>query len=182
MKRALVFWIIAAVLLFAAIGMFVDAEADKGAAAFALICAVVLGVIGFVRYKNKDKAAARAAEKAEAKAKAAAPERCFRTKAAGVTFTNDDGSSRQDILRASAHDGDEWETVPCSLERFEYEGEPAIRIMLGRDCIGSVTKTDVAKVLELYGKITKVQLTPDEFWSDEGKRVMRADVDIWYKD
>ena len=55
MKRALVFWIIAAVLLVAAIGMFIDAEADKGVAAVALIGAVALGVIGFIRYKNKDK-------------------------------------------------------------------------------------------------------------------------------
>lgn len=182
MKRALVFWIIAAVLLVTAIGMFIDTEAEKGGAAVALIGAVVLGVIGFVRYKNKDKAAARAVEKAENNARAAAAARCFRTKAAGVTYKNDDGSSRQDILRASDRKGDAWATVPGKLERTAYEGEPAFKIIIGRNCIGVIPKTDVEKVLEIYGKITKVEVTPDEFWSDEGKRVMRADIDIWYKD
>lgn len=173
MKKVWILWIIAAVLLIGGIGVMADGNVASGIVA--IIAAAVLGFLGYRAYKRKDEPAKQAEQPAAA--------RCFRTKAAGVTFDNEDGTSRQDILRACPkNDIDDYETVNGSVELIEYRGEPAFRIFIGRDCIGSIPKDDMPKMLKIKDKISSVTVTPDEFTNDEGKRLMRADVNIWYCD
>ena len=121
MKRALVFWIIAAVLLFAAIGMFIDASANKGAAAVALIGAVVLGVIGFIRYKNKDKVAENKEQTEAAPAKASKKQpnviREMDVEVWGTRYTNEDKTSRQTYV-AKLKEGEDLFFHPAQTDEY----------------------------------------------------------------
>lgn len=69
----------------------------------------------------------------------------FYTKVVGVTYSNDDGSSRQPIL-AKCHKGDY-----ITLESFRYQGEPAYAVFTEHGQIGNLSAS-LAKRLETdYG-------------------------------
>lgn len=99
---------------------------------------------------------------------------------AGVTFANEDGRNRQDLLKevlASGCDGD------LTFEEFEYNGKPAVRIVYNDDFIlGNVPARDVKKFLEICDKISHVDLdiksfTPedvDDDYGDDGSAVRRG--------
>ena len=74
------------------------------------------------------------------------PIREIRTKVAGTTFRNDDGSSRQEIL-ALCHDGD-----MLDLEYFTYEGEPAYKVFSRYGQIGNLPAEDALLIDSVYGK------------------------------
>ena len=74
------------------------------------------------------------------------PIRKIRTKVAGTTFRNDDGSSRQEIL-ALCHDGD-----MLDLEYFTYQGEPAYKVFSRYGQIGNLPAEDAMFVDSVYGE------------------------------
>ena len=61
----------------------------------------------------------------------------IRTKVVGVTFKNDDGTDRQEIL-ATVYAGD-----ALDLEPYEYNGAPAMAVIHANGCIGNI-KADLA--------------------------------------
>lgn len=68
-------------------------------------------------------------------------------KVVGVTFKNEDGSSRQKYIRQL--DDDDFLT----FESFEYEGETALHVLDPRGhCIGNVPKSLVPTILDYYNK------------------------------
>lgn len=68
-------------------------------------------------------------------------------KVVGVTFKNEDGSSRQKYIRQLKDDDF------LTFESFEYEGETALRVLDPRGhCIGNVPKSLVPTILDYYNK------------------------------
>lgn len=72
------------------------------------------------------------------------PIREIRTKVAGTTYRNDDGSSRQEIL-SLCHDGD-----MLDLEYFTYEGEPAYKVFSRYGQIGNLPAEDALLIDSVY--------------------------------
>lgn len=97
---------------------------------------------------------------------------------AGVTFTNDDGSSRQEILRSLCG----WKATGCVeavLEEYDYKGSPAIWVKTALGCVGNIRRTDVETVLgELAAGGQEITLQISIFENDEGRELYRGDVFI----
>lgn len=99
---------------------------------------------------------------------------------AGVTFNNDDGSSRQEILR-DLFDGPLEGETDCWFEPFLYQGEMALRVKIGDKCVGNVRKSDVQTVIDcIKSSETGATLQTDFFENDDGEEVFRADY--WFDD
>lgn len=107
------------------------------------------------------------------------------TKLVGVTFKNDDGSSRQSILKEFAASG---KTNDVELEIYDYQGEPAIRAKWEGLCCGNIPKTKVKDILAVADRIEIISMwvetfTPedvDDDYDDKG-RIVRASRDKIYR-
>lgn len=105
---------------------------------------------------------------------------------AGVTFDNEDGTSRQRLLKdLKVRGGD----AHLELEEYEFKGKPAIRVMVDGDCIGNIPKTRVAEVSDVLDRIENAHLeierfTPDDDDDDDRRKrpeiIYRADLYITY--
>lgn len=138
--------------------------------------------------KAQEQAAAEAAVKeaerqAKAEARAAEREEYARThdnlftKVAGVTFKNADGSSRQANLKDLEVSG----VNNVQLVQFEYQGEPALRVVVDGMEIGNVPADVVPEVLEIMPRIENIMCIVSTFDNDSGRRIYRADLDISYR-
>jgi hypothetical protein len=107
-------------------------------------CIVIATVFGFFAFRNKA-----AQERDTTETVSASGSRLvdtIRTKLTGVTFDNEDGENRQDIL--SSMDGSEEITV----EKYNYKGEPAAYVKWGNRILGNLS-AELAK--DLYNKYPK---------------------------
>ena len=75
-------------------------------------------------------------------------------KVAGVTFPNDDGEDRQQILKELFDEALECgdELYDTELEEYEFEGKPAIRVLFDRKDVGNIPAADVNNVLDMMKK------------------------------
>ena len=95
---------------------------------------------------------------------------------AGVTFRNDDGTSRQKILREIC-DGDDFGTALGSLEEYDFEGEQAIRVVTADGCVGNIRKSDLKEASKfLDHMVHHIDVEVETFENDDGKVIYRADV------
>lgn len=95
---------------------------------------------------------------------------------AGVTFSNDDGSSRQDALREICEGPLDGE-VDCWLDPYLYNGEMALHVMAGGQCVGNIRRSDVDAVIErIKTSKTGARLEAELFETDNGRSIYRADV------
>ena len=109
------------------------------------------------------------------------------TRLAGVTFDNDDGSSRQAILKdIKASGGGDAE---LSLEEFEYKGKPAVRVLVDGEQIGNIPRGRVAEILAVLDRIEDARLEVETFRPEEeddegktrrGELIYRADLYLTY--
>ena len=98
-------------------------------------------------------------------------------KVVGVTYNNDDGTSRQRILKTLC-DGDKDGTAWAKLEAYEYEGAPAVRVMTEEGCVGNIGREHVQRAMKLVDRpANKTKLNIESFTADR-KRIFRADVVI----
>lgn len=104
-------------------------------------CLIIAAVCAFFakRGKTEQQEKSTAAPKATAASNSKIIE-TIRTKVVGVTFDNEDGENRQDIL--STMTGDEDITV----EKYTYNGEPAAYVKWGNKVIGNLS-AELAKDL-----------------------------------
>lgn len=123
--------------------------------------------------ERQDRAAKRAAEREEY---ARTHDNLF-TKVAGVTFKNADGSSRQANLKDLEVSG----VNNVQLVQFEYQGEPALRVVVDGMEIGNVPADVVPEVLEIMPRIDNIMCIVTTFDNDSGRRIYRADLDISYR-
>lgn len=96
---------------------------------------------------------------------------------AGVTFKNDDGSSRQRILKQIAESSSYTDST-AYLERYLFEGEDAISVSTVLGMVGNIRRTDVQKVLPIIEGGYIARIYPETFEDENDKLVYRADVKI----
>ena len=111
------------------------------------------------------------------------------TPIAGVTFDNDDKTSRQRILKDLMATGGD---IEITLDTYDYNGSPAIHVIANDMCIGNIPKKQVKIVLDVLdllesGTLSINTFRPEEEIDDEGnikKRgelIYRADLTLVYK-
>lgn len=109
----------------------------------------------------------------------------IKTKIAGVTFDNEDGTSRQRVLQSALAD-------ECcgsiTLESYEYKGSDAILVVYDGHGVGNIPKNRVAEVLAVIDRITAGSLSVERFVPDDedgearslGGVIYRADLTLVY--
>ena len=115
------------------------------------ICVWIYRICKKIQIKKENDAAKRA--RAAATAQELEQRRCVSPdfefkifKVVGVTFKNEDGKSRQTLLR-KLHFGDapfnSDEGVDITIERGAYQGEPAFSVFAEGHQVGNISKDDV---------------------------------------
>lgn len=70
---------------------------------------------------------------------------------AGTTFDNDDGTSRQEILRHLKFGDEPWadgpEDLNAELEETEYNGETAFAVLINGYQVGNVPRANIPQVI-----------------------------------
>lgn len=105
------------------------------------------------------------------------------TRLAGVTFDNEDGSSRQRALQGAL--ADEC-TGSVSLELYDHNGQDAIRVLYEGVCVGNIPKARVPEVAPIMDRITAAHLDASRFTPEEDEsrglngQIYRADLTIVY--
>lgn len=107
---------------------------------------------------------------------------CISTRAAGVTFGNGDGKSRQNILeRASAAAGRANKCyVTAQLRHYLYKDEDAFAIETAYGCIGNIPADTVFEIVDAFDDIKTVLVYPKNFVNENGRTVWFADVEVYY--
>jgi hypothetical protein len=95
---------------------------------------------------------------------------------AGITFENEDGTNRQELLK-NMKDND-----PVKLVKYTYEGQDAIKVLNADDhCIGNIKANDVSHVLPLLDSITKsFVFDVHSFRGELGDNIYIAKVIIYF--
>lgn len=113
----------------------------------------------------------------------------FMTNLVGVTFDNEDGSSRQKLLKDYYVSGVEGSSL--ELKEFDYKGKPAVTVLLDGQCIGNIPQNRVKELLGIMNRLEKANLDIDVFRPDEdaddleerkrrGGTIYRADLSLVY--
>ena len=75
----------------------------------------------------------------------------------GTSFANDDGSSRQDILRHLKFGDPPWAVDPddlsVELQELSYDGQPAIAVLVNGYQVGFVPKNIIPQVQEALASV-----------------------------
>ena len=73
----------------------------------------------------------------------------------GVESNNDDGSSRQENLRALC-EGEDMAIAKVWFDDYVFGGKLAIRVMTDEGCVGQIRPKDVATVWAYFGKAVRM--------------------------
>lgn len=144
---------------------------------FVIVC-IIVAILCF-RMAVKTGKASRAKKQEQQKLKESlSAKTCETFNVVGVTFDNDDGSSRQDILEEN------FENDPideCFLVPYIYEGEDAISVRNWcNEMVGNISRTDVAQVRCLMDKEYYAELDVFDFYDDDDNQIFSAKVNIYY--
>lgn len=124
----------------------------------ALVC-LVIGAVLIIWPMLKGKKSASVAVPAGLK------EMTFKVK--GVSFSNNDGSSRQKNLeRLYAQQIND----PVTFKKYTYEGSPALYVLCNGLCIGNVPAEKVDTVLQVMPNMQNAWLKIDSFSPEEDLR------------
>lgn len=146
-----------------------------------IIIAAVFAFLGYRSYATnkakEEKQRQEEAELAEKRKQYAETHMRVDFSVAGVTYENEDGSSRQAILKRMAKE----DFVVASLGEFEYDGSPAVAVMLDDERIGSVPKEHLPDVLPLFTqgkKLSTITADIEDFEDEDGKTIYRCDISL----
>lgn len=93
---------------------------------------------------------------------------------AGVTFANEDGSSRQQLLRELIGHTD---GARCALAEYSYNGEPAYKVMVDGKTIGNIHRNDLPYLTGHKDELTGVAgLEVNTFVNNDGIELCRAEL------
>ena len=145
-KKSMILYIIAAVVAVSGVAALAKGNAVGGVECI-VVAAVVAGVGFWLGKRGK-------VEKTEEKS---APEgehllNTIRTKVVGVTFDNEDGTNRQDLLK-TLRGGEQ-----ITIEPYQYKGEPAAYVKHNGRVLGNLSAELAAELDRKYkdNKITAV--------------------------
>jgi hypothetical protein len=179
-------WIVAALCLVSAFTVIGKPDSAAGL----IGCFVVAAVFGFLGYRNFTKYKAFAARQAATASESAArdAERQARldargfieTSVAGVTFKNDDKTSRQQLIKSFMQADEIGETLSISLIPYEYDGAPAISVEINDKCIGNIKKDDVSRIMAVKDRIESIGARFDTLKSEGGGKVFYVVLRICY--
>ena len=82
----------------------------------------------------------------------------FKFRVAGVTFSNGH-KTRQAILRKIKWGDEPFDFVEWTIEKYDYNGEPAIGVYANGEQVGNVPKEQLAFVLDNWDRIRSVYHT-----------------------
>lgn len=169
MKKAksIIIIVLAALIILA--GLFLAFAGIKSGWIFA-----VLGVLLIVWQKLLDK---KAKKEAASSSTSDQQDNSLFLAVAGVTFKNDDGSSRQIILKTVA-ESDSYTDSTAYLERYDFEGKDAISVSTVFGMVGNIRHSDVQKVLPILEGNYIARIYPETFEDENDKTIYRADVKI----
>lgn len=106
----------------------------------------------------------------------------IKTKIAGVTFENDDGSSRQAILKDAYVNGGEG---TLDLEAYDYKGAQAVRVLYENQVIGNIPAAKSEEVAAVLDRLITARLDVEKFTAEDGEdgsdTIYRADLTVIYK-
>ena len=97
-----------------------------------------------------------------------------RLKIAGSTFKNEDGGSRQKILKDIYMKKPPFDKqLDLMIEQFEYEGAPAYHFFVNGQCIGSVEQKMADFITKNQGRIQQItDFKVDRFMPEDGNRMI----------
>ena len=101
-------------------------------------------------------------------------------KVAGVTFSNPDGTNRQQTLAEFYRTHGGPGTGTGRISRYTYEGDAAFYVLLNNKIIGNIPADEVSSILPIYDNIDKVSVYVDRFTSAEGELIYYARSIIEY--
>ncbi|WP_277098338.1 hypothetical protein [Dialister invisus] len=108
-------------------------------------------------------------------------ESIFYFKVKGVTFDNEDGSDRQEILKRNKPVVGKTE-VNVELRKYLYQGEDAIGVYINNEMVGNVPKENVNKVNQIMdspsAKIKSANI--DSFEDDYCNEIYCMNVTLSY--
>lgn len=95
---------------------------------------------------------------------------------AGITFSNDDGTKRQEIIKNMKNND------KVHFERYLYEGKDALRVLNEQNqCIGNIKADEVPYVINRFGTIIKCELyNKSSFVNENGKTIYTAQVLVYF--
>lgn len=85
-------------------------------------------------------------------------------KIAGVTFDNEDGKSRQTLLKRAYIDDCAGE---LEFEEYKFKGKQAVKILYNGNVLGNVPADRVREFVEIKDRITYADLDIDKFVPDD---------------
>lgn len=143
------------------------------------------GLIAFAVVYSKDKAAAPAVEHAAAFREDLPPreEQCRRIEKtftiAGVTFANEDGTSRQGILRGLIG---YTSGTRCALTEYSYNGEAAYKVMVDGIAVGNIRRSDLPYVVAHIDDLERIiGLDVNTFEDDAGNELCHAELTVSFR-
>lgn len=179
------------------------AIAAVGISALLFVCGICIDRDNAVKNAEAEKAKAvaeaqRQAEEeaaAEAKAKQEAEHRAWsethgllQFKVAGVTFKNDDRTSRQSILRSAkqAADladnvGDGFSDSVVTIEEARYKDERSYKVLIDGRQVGNVPREYVENVHDIYDQILDISIDIDSFINEDDEKIYWGMVSILYQ-
>lgn len=96
----------------------------------------------------------------------------------GVTENNDDGSSRQQILRALCS-GEDSAVVSVWFDDFFFDRGVQIRVRTEEGCVGMIRQKDIETVRSYFGKVVRmIYLEINGTPGSDGELIYRAEVVI----
>lgn len=163
-KKFIIGLILAIVGVIGLLGVFSTTE-NKGGLVFGSLVLLAIGAflifIDIKGNKKKSNSSADASQTAENSSNSSnttnktSSANSYSFKVAGVTFKTAN-KSRQTMLRKISFGDEPFEDVTYSLEKYEYEGSPAIGVYANGEQIGNVPKTDLPFVLKQYDSIWNI--------------------------
>ncbi len=154
-KKFIIGAILLAVGIIGLFGLFTD-TADKGM--LAVGCVLLIGAGGVLLFLDKKSGAsvAVAVDDVHERAEVAAKQNdYFSFRVAGVTFSNG-RKTRQAMLRKIKWGDEPFEIVDWTIEKYDFEGSPAVGVYANGEQIGNVPKEHLSFVLDNWDRIRSV--------------------------
>lgn len=95
---------------------------------------------------------------------------------AGVTFNNDDGTSRQKILAKCLANG----KTKAKFIKYNFDGEKAIRVITEYGQIGNIPREEIQNILSKVELMEDIEMDIKTFRDDNSKKTFFCDIAIKY--